>query len=139
MVKIVNGRPVPYYVEPFDPDELKMLAGSAFATPYKPTMWDTAEDIERFTGMSNAQVASLKQAEQAAGGLDPKDRLSSYRELMDRIVGKPKQQTENLNVNITLNDFIDSAPEIDSVVYAEDVVFDTTMTELSDDELADLV
>jgi hypothetical protein len=53
------------------------------------------------TEMTHIEVAMLRLAKAAAGG-DPK----AVTELLDRILGKPKQYNENTNVTMSLDDVL---------------------------------
>ncbi len=59
-------------------------------------------DIE-FEGLSNAEVAMIRLADSAAHG-----NQKAIDMLQDRIVGKPMVSTENKNINITYEDFLDA-------------------------------
>ncbi len=57
---------------------------------------------EKYEGMTNAEVAMIRLAEEAARGS-----LKAIDMLQDRIIGKPKISTENKNINLTYEDLLD--------------------------------
>ena len=54
---------------------------------------------EKFEGMSNIEVATIRQAEAAADG-----NFDELKDIRDRILGRPKQSVERLNINVTYED-----------------------------------
>jgi hypothetical protein len=62
-------------------------------------------DDERFVGKTKLEAAVLSLADDAAH--DPGART----EFLDRIMGKARQRTENLNVDVTLTDFLKQVEE----------------------------
>lgn len=57
----------------------------------------------RFQGLTNIEVAAIKAAERASRG-----DIETLKFLVERLQGKPKQQVENTNVNISLTDLLKS-------------------------------
>ena len=72
---------------------------------------DQREIEPEFMGLSNGEVMLIKLAQRAAEG----DSDVAFR-LLERILGKAKQQNENLNVDLTYTDFLDALPETQSTL-----------------------
>lgn len=109
-IEWIDGRPVPRYSEPVTKQEMTDLIVAAVAVPYE----RKADDSEDYSGMSKLEVAQHKVADRAANG-----DLDALNFIYDRSIGKPKQVSENLNVTVNLNDFLDSLPPPESIEYAE--------------------
>lgn len=56
----------------------------------------------KYVGMTNLQVALVRLTESAANG-----NLDSLDKVLDRLIGKPKQQTESVTVSVSLNDHLE--------------------------------
>ena len=56
----------------------------------------------KFAGLTYGEVANLRMAEKAAMG-----DTQAYTAMMDRMLGKPKQQTETVSMTMTYQDFLD--------------------------------
>lgn len=109
LIKWVNGIPVPYTEWVVDKTKIDSVFLTALSLPYTgredPITGQT--HIEpRFVGLTNIEVAAIRQAERSAEG-----ELESLKFLTDRVLGKAKQQIDTTNVNISLNDFLSSMSE----------------------------
>lgn len=112
----VNGIPTVMVGEKMSERGLKDLVPTALSLPYvgrKVTNFDmdghpveTLEIEPEFMGMTNAEVMLIKEAQKAAAG-----NSEATHRLLDRVLGKPKQQNENLNVNASYADFLESQAE----------------------------
>lgn len=100
-----NGVPVPVLRQPITGARMTRLLGAALTAEYVPQRDPHTGGMkpgeERFIGLTNIEVGALKQAELFASG-----DTEAAKFMFDRIVGKPKQQTENLNVNVSLQDYL---------------------------------
>lgn len=99
---------IPYVVdtEPYTKQSAAALIASAGSVTYVPK--DDTEDETRFDGMELMEVAIIRLMEKAAKG-----DFDSTNSILDRILGKPKQETQNVNVNVTYADYLDSLPDDD--------------------------
>ncbi len=85
-------------------EAVTQLPLTVLSLPYKRTEFEKEMGIDKeFEGMNNAEVATIRLAEAAAHG-DQK----AIDMLQDRVVGKPKISTENKNINLTYEDFLDA-------------------------------
>lgn len=112
-----NGVPVPVYSEPYTKATVNSLIAASMAHEYEPIKYKcdygcvcVPADEQRFQGMTNGEVMVIKLAERAAQG-----NFESVREIFDRMLGKPKQETQNINVGMTYEDFVKSLPPIETV------------------------
>lgn len=107
-IKWVNGQPVPAYAEPYTKENLKSLVAASLALPYEPKKeyGEVLPDEERFIGMTNGEVAQIRQAEAAARG-----DLEAHKYIHDRLLGKPTQHQENLNLTMTVQEFLKTVRE----------------------------
>lgn len=95
---------------------LKELVPSVLSMPYVGTKITEIDDLgfpvtrleleEEYIGLTNAEVMIIKEARKAASG----DSEATHR-LLDRVLGKPKQQNENLNVNASYADYLNALSE----------------------------
>lgn len=115
-VRIVNGEIHP--VEGYGKDNLSKLLPDALATEYTPLRDKTTNEILESewdyrnpdgTWMTKAQVGALRQADNYSKG----DKDAAYF-LHDRILGKAKQQVEQLTMTGTLQDFLAMVAERDA-------------------------
>ena len=84
--------------------------------------WDPIEQNyivdERYVGMSKLEVAQHKQMDAAARG-----DLTALAQAEDRILGKPKQQVESIQVSATLEDFLEKVAEKEGMALASPPLF----------------
>lgn len=111
----VNNMPVPVDAPMMNNQQVTAVVRSSMSTMYEPKgRWvadpETNEDVfvinkgeERFIGMTCLEVAEVRQAINASHG-----DLDSLNHLLDRTVGKPKQLTETITMNVTLQEALDS-------------------------------
>lgn len=88
-----DGNPVVRAVRVFTKAQVSQIALAAFSQPYVDPNDELAIAIglkpSRFYGMTNLEVAMVRQAEAAAKG-----DLDAHEALLDRAIGKPKQSVE---------------------------------------------
>ncbi len=86
-----------------DKEAVSQLPIAVLSLPYRRTDFEKEMGIDiEFEGMNNAEVAMIHLADAAARG-DQK----AIDMLQDRVVGKPMVSTENKNINLTYEDFLD--------------------------------
>jgi hypothetical protein len=97
---------IPYVVdtEPYTKQSTAALVASAGALTYKPK--NDSEEEQRFKDMELMEVMTIRLMEKAAKG-----DFDATTAILDRILGKPKQETQNVNVNVTYADYLDSLPD----------------------------
>lgn len=109
MMEWENGAPKPKYSINFDETIYKQTIQTALALPYR-GQFDPetgAYTVEpEFEGLPNGVVAILRIAEQAANG-----DISAFRELSDRVAGKPKQEVQSTNLNLGYDDWLKQLPD----------------------------
>jgi hypothetical protein len=97
-IKWENGLPVPATRPIFNNDSAKNLAICALSLPYEgvdPLGFGVKLIEPEFEGMTNGEVAYIRLARlAAAGSMDALDKL------MDRAIGKPRQEIDS-TVNVT--------------------------------------
>lgn len=102
IIKWVDGKPVPTNIEILDKEAVADLPIAVISLPYERSEDEKEFGIdEEFEGMTNGEVALIIQARRASRG-DSK----ALEMLMDRIVGKPKQQIESKNLNLSYEDYL---------------------------------
>lgn len=119
-----NGIPIPVDEATFGTPQISSALVSALACPYHPARTPDGELVpgeERWqhvdgSWMLNGEVAAIKLAEKWARG-----DIEAGSIIMDRIIGKPKQQIESINMNITYQDFLDKVRMEESKAEAEEV------------------
>lgn len=111
----VGGKPVCKYTKIIDKDAVADLPLAAVGLPYKRDTLEIELGVdEEFEGMSNAEVMMIKMARGAARG-DRADR----REVLDRILGKPKTSAEVKTVKVDYNDYLKGLAEKVKIEEAE--------------------
>lgn len=115
-----DGFPFPVYIEPYSKDSYQNLFAAAAATRYLPRRrrdYDEeprcgkencqgcpqeAGDIlpaeQEFVSMTCAEVAAIRAARRASDG-----DLEAFEKMSDRIIGKPKQEQTNTNINVDIH------------------------------------
>lgn len=115
-----DGVPVPESHPIIPKDGVEKLALTALSMPFEPVPLreNYEDDIERekdrmryekeksFQGLTNAEVMMIRLAESAASG-----DLASAKELMDRILGRPKQQIESKSMHMSYSDYLSALAE----------------------------
>lgn len=99
----MDGRPVPTYTKMISKEAVSQLPLTVLSLPYKRTELEKElGEGEEFEGMSNAEVAMIRLADDAARG--------SFRAidmLQDRVIGKPKMSMESKTLTMTYEDLLD--------------------------------
>lgn len=122
-IEWVNGMPVPVTDKPFTKETTRSLVNISMSTEYTPKYKrdsngceteELEEGEERFIGLAVGEVMILRACDQAAWG-----DLDAFKYLMDRVIGKPVQATENININGTIEDYLSAVAD---QVTVQDVV-----------------
>lgn len=112
LIRWENGRPVPVYAPPLRKEQVSELLTAALSLEYtgdvNPDTGKVTNIDERFIGMTNVEVLAVRLAERAASGSD-----KAVTELLDRILGKPKQSHETVGVRMTYQDYLSKLEEED--------------------------
>jgi hypothetical protein len=104
-----EGVPVPVNLPKMSKQALAEQFNVFLALPYKgikhfceesQTSYFTPDPM--YEGLTNAQVMMAKLVEQAAAGDQ-----SATKELFDRVMGKPKQQVESVQMKLSYEDYLD--------------------------------
>ncbi len=95
-----DGLPRPSSAPSLSPASISELATVALSLPYKPDPLVPSE-AEEFEGMTNAEVMIVKLARSAAGG-----NMAATTELLDRVLGRPKQSVESKTMSMTYADVL---------------------------------
>ncbi len=106
-----NGRPVPIYAPPLKKEQVSELLTASLSLEYTGDRDNSGKVLsfdERFRGMTNMEVMAIRMAERAANGGE-----KAVTEILDRIMGKPKQSHETVGVRMTYQDFIKACEEND--------------------------
>lgn len=96
--------PMPYTDFVLPKERITDVLLAALALPYAGTKDPVTQEVSvepEYFGLSNAEVMALKIANRAAGG-----DLDAAKLILDRILGKPKQQVETTNLNLTLGEYL---------------------------------
>lgn len=98
-------RPVPTYQPAYTDNQLKALQRAALSNPYKPQPDPETgfipEHERAYEGMTAYEVALDRRAQLAAQG-----DMIALDQMENRALGKPKQQIEQTNVNITFSEIV---------------------------------
>lgn len=105
-----NGLPYPEFGEPHTPETMLGLIKATARLPYEPQLDPTTQQIppdeQKFVGMDMLEVANYKRAQRAATGS-----LEDLKSIEDRVIGKPKQQIESVQINATLQEWLEALPD----------------------------
>lgn len=94
-----------------DIQEMKFHAASQmYVGDWDPVAQDYIVD-ERYVGMTKLEVAQHKQMDAAARGDG-----QALEKIEDRLMGKPKQQVESVQISATLEDFLARVAEQEGLV-----------------------
>lgn len=99
-----NGVPYPVVRDPVTPTKLMTLLCSALSTEYecaRDSNGDVLPHDREFEGMSKAEVGAIKTARAYADG-----DMEANKFIHDRIIGKPKQQIESVQVALGIKDYL---------------------------------
>ena len=109
IIKWIDGKPVPVDREIISKEAIAQLPATALSLPYKRTDLEIELGIdEDFDGMTNGEVMMVVMANDAARGNHKAADM-----LLDRILGKPKMTTENKNLNISYEQYLQSIVDSD--------------------------
>lgn len=104
-IEFRNGVLYPVYREPFTTEAVKSAVLNSLSLEYRPITMPGTDDMmpgeERFIGATKLEVIMHRVSDRAAHG-----DMEAVNFIYDRILGKPKQQTENINVAVNYQQFI---------------------------------
>lgn len=101
-----NGIPKPFTDWLLPKNKIDDVILASFALPYEGTYNDKLEQLvlePEYEGLTNIEVACIKQAKKAASG-----DLEALRFTIERILGKPKQAVEQTTVTMSLKEYLQS-------------------------------
>ena len=125
-----NGIPRPHTDWLLPKNRIDDVIMASFALPYEGIYNDRLEQLvlePEYEGLTNIEVACIKQAKKAASG-----DLEALRFTIERLLGKPKQAVEQTTVTMSLKEYlatIDLGEIVDAVT-----VENTTVIEAQEDE-----
>jgi len=108
--------PVPVYTDPFTRESVNLLVFASLSAKYIPKTDEYGEIIEsdrRFADCTKLEAAYSRIADQAAQG-----DLDAVRFLTERVLGKPMQQSQNLNIEMTAHEWVNQLPKVENVIPA---------------------
>lgn len=112
-----NGVPRPFTDWLLPKNKIDEVILASFALPYEGTYNERLEQTilePEYEGLTNIEVACIKQAKKAASG-----DLEALRFTIERLLGKPKQAVEQTTVTMSLKEYletIDIGEIVDAVV-----------------------
>jgi hypothetical protein len=109
---------------------MKKLTHALLSSPYEGHICDETGEMlynEEFAGMTQAEAIQRILISKALSGS-----IKSAEVLFDRAYGKPKQQNENVNVNVTYEDFLDNLAKQDMQLSPD--TYDHTVYESYDED-----
>lgn len=117
-----NGMPVIRYQNVIKKEAITELTKHALSQPYEGE-WDEAEQCykidPRFVGMTKAEVIEHRLVDKAASG-----DILAIEKIKDRLLGKPKQQIESKNLNVTYEDYLNELAREEGLVEDESTELD---------------
>lgn len=125
-----NGIPRPHTDWLLPKNRIDDVIMASFALPYEGTYNPDIREIilePEYEGLTNIEVACIKQAKKAASG-----DLEALRFTIERLLGKPKQAVEQTTVTMSLKEYlatIDLGEIVDAVT-----IENTTVIEAQEDE-----
>jgi len=106
-----EGIPEPRNAKSMAREEVERLHFASLGLPYKGE-WDAQTQSykmeQRYKGLTLGEVMVLKATERAANG-DHK----AYTDIMDRVLGKPKQAVESVSLSMKYSDYLKHQEELD--------------------------
>jgi hypothetical protein len=97
-----DGKPIPVTKPILSKDKIANIAQAAISLEYREE--DDVLGIDKeYYGLSIAEVLFIKMARSAASTGD----IKVISALLDRVLGKPKQEVESKNLNMTYQDFLE--------------------------------
>lgn len=105
LIQWKDGQPIPYTEWVLPKNQIDQIFLAALALPYAGTIDPRNPDdilVEpEFDGLTNIEVACIKTARKAAAG-----DTEALKFTVERLIGKPKLQVEQTNINISLTEFL---------------------------------
>jgi hypothetical protein len=104
-----NGHPYAVLREPTTPKKIVTNICAALSAPYEPKCNLDGEILPeelKYVGMSKSEVGIDKLANGFAAG-----EIDATKLLLDRVIGKPKQQIESIQVQIGINEYLTALAE----------------------------
>ncbi len=138
LIRWENGKPVPVYAPPLAKEQVSDLLTASLSLEYEGEKAENGDAINfdpRFAGMTNIEVIAIRLAERAASG-----DMKATTELLDRILGKPKQSHETVGVKMSYQDFLEfceknpEAQESAEFEYGAAIDIPSTILDEDDDE-----
>lgn len=133
-IKWVNGRPVPVYAQPLNKNQVSDLITAMMSTQYEgdidPRTGEPINFDPRFAGMTNAEVMAFRLVQKAANGED-----KAITEILDRILGKPKQSVESVGVKMNYRDFLEMLEKDEAA--QQQVEFETSVIDVDSHPIYD--
>jgi hypothetical protein len=99
-----NGIPKPFTDWLLPKNKIDDVILASFALPYEGTYNEKMEQTvlePEYEGLTNIEVACIKQAKKAASG-----DLEALRFTIERLLGKPKQAVEQTTVTMSLKEYL---------------------------------
>jgi len=107
-----EGVPSPYGARPMTKEQVQTLYYAAAALPYN-GVWNPEKQVweipERFQGCTTMEVIIQKQFEEAATG-----NLKAAEQVVDRILGKPKQAVDVAMATMSYSEFLEKLANEDA-------------------------
>jgi len=127
----VNGKPIPTYSDPLNKQQMSDLLTAMLSTEYQgeldPQTGEPCNVDTRFMGMTHAEVMAFRLVEKAAQGHD-----KSITEILDRILGKPKQSVESVGVRMDYRDYLNELSRNENGPHASEMDVHTVVAETID-------
>ena len=102
-----EGTPIVKYKEMLTKEVISEMPVVALSMPYKRSEEEVLLGIdEEFEGKTNIEVANIRLAREAAGG----DK-EAYRMLLDRVLGKPKQEVKTTSVSVSYSEYLEKVTQ----------------------------
>lgn len=117
-IEIIDGVPVPVYTPPITRQQLADLIPACLTKPYK--MLRNSEGIPlpaelEYDGFTKAEVMIDRLCDEATQGNVPAAKF-----LVENILGKPEQRTQNVNVNVNPLEWLSKTREQKPIEMARD-------------------
>lgn len=135
-----NNLPVLDYGEPVGAAALEAIIGVALAQPYKPKKYivvnsegvQEERDVpgeEQYQGLTKVEAMAVRYANMAAHG-----DMEATKFIYDRMIGKPKQKVENINLDMTFQDYLEALRKTEDLesIDVEDVTEHTKRISMRD-------
>lgn len=100
-----EGMPTPRGRRPMAKEQVQQIHHAAAALPYRGE-WSPEQQAwiidPKYEGKTMVEVAIIRRFEAAAAG-----DANAYKDVMDRVLGKPKQALESVNMNLSYTEMLD--------------------------------